>query len=77
MYCKQKSQQVQMAIDVVTFPLQRTSSAALRTPPQASLSHGLRALVVKMMVMMRMRMVVTTMVMMMRMTRMKYQSSLW
>merc|ERR1711874_805839 len=27
----------------LTFPLQRTSSAALRTPPQACLSHGLLA----------------------------------
>ena len=30
---------------MTTFPLQRTSSAALRTPPQACLSHGLWALV--------------------------------
>ena len=59
---------------IATFPLQRTSSAALRTSPQACLSHGLLALVSMMLMMMSRSRSMMVMVMMMMM---KYQSSLW
>ena len=60
-----------------TFPLQSTSSAALRTPPQACLSHGFLALVTMMMMMKRRKVVMSTVLMMRRGMMMKYQSSLW
>ena len=61
-----------------TFPLRSTSSAALRTPPQACLSHGFRALMTMMMMMMKRRKVVVSTVLMMESEMMmKYQSSLW
>ena len=60
-----------------TLPLQRTSSADLRTPPQACLSHGVRALARIMVMRRRSMMLSTMMVMMKRRMPMKYQSSLW
>ena len=69
----------------ITFPLARTSSAALRTPSQACLSHGFLALVVEtemmklglMLLTMVIMVMVVTMMMMVMVVTMAYQRSLW